>query len=449
MKIILLILSLSAAIAVTWAAGPVDSCQSILKRLAQTSVSSSTNSETFLYGNLLKRSPLFSQGGVADDLSLERVQVLMKPLTGKNISHHLSMSQKLQILGDLPIENIIAAPGHRQLRNIKQVNGLTKYIKDSDGGDFSHDKILLNVITDAEGKIKSVDLWNAHHRLVAYLEAGKDKIGQLKERNVEILVNGVKSDGRKWGHYLSSGGVDWRSINGFSVVPAGGDIRIGTISVDGALSNLELGSRNSLRQLHTNTLKVERRPKVGVYFGTFDPIHEGHVKVIRDTVRALKLDELIVVPNVNPSHKSGALPIAKRLEILSIRLMNEPKVNVYMGDSSVIIDKFGRNPFFEHMIQTYGTYDMYQIIGADSFANLVSKGEYAASDFRKYVVLPRAGIELPDMVKLDKAQVLDVTDETELSSSKIRKAIQEQKQIPKGWLSDDVLKFIQEQKLYR
>lgn len=423
-------------------------CVSVYKKISNLLDETSHAQATFLHGNLLKKSPLFSGNVVADDLSELRIQKLVRPLAGKKINHGMDAAQKLDILKDYPIEDIVAAPGHRQLRNTKQVEGLTNYIKSTDGGDFSHDKILLNVVTDAEGNIKSVDLWNAHHRLVAYLEAGKKNIGSLKLNNVEVLVNGVHGKGEKWGHYLSSGGVDLRKVSDFTPVPAGGDIRVGTISVDGGLSNFELGSRNTLRQLHTNTLKVARRPKVGVYFGTFDPIHEGHMKVIRDTIENLGLDELVIVPNMNPIHKAGAIPVGKRLEIVALRIKDEPKVNLYLGDSAAIIDKFGRNPFFEHMIQTYGTYDMYQIIGADSFASLVAKGEYATSEFRKYVVLPRAGVALPEMDKLDKARVLNIVDETELSSSKIRKAIQEKKELPKGWLSPEVYQYIKDNGFY-
>ncbi|NBX69785.1 MAG: hypothetical protein EBR01_12590 [Proteobacteria bacterium] len=35
------------------------------------------------------------------------------------------------------------------------------------------------------------------------------------------------------------------------------------------------------------------KPKVGVYFGTFDPIHEGHIAVARNAMETAGLDEIL------------------------------------------------------------------------------------------------------------------------------------------------------------
>ncbi len=53
----------------------------------------------------------------------------------------------------------------------------------------------------------------------------------------------------------------------------------------------------------TNKAK-ERTPLVAVYPGSFDPIHNGHVDVIRRSVAIF--DEVIVAVTYNP-HKEGAL----------------------------------------------------------------------------------------------------------------------------------------------
>lgn len=121
---------------------------------------------SFLLSKLLKPS--------AFEVSLSDLGDVAPALRGLNgpLPALSDLRARFNTISKLPIEEIIAAPGHRLLRNPKQVDGLVNYISSSGGGSFVHDKLLLNVVTDASGKILSVDLWNAHHRMVAYMKAG-------------------------------------------------------------------------------------------------------------------------------------------------------------------------------------------------------------------------------------------------------------------------------------
>ncbi len=46
--------------------------------------------------------------------------------------------------------------------------------------------------------------------------------------------------------------------------------------------------------------------RVGLFGGTFDPVHCAHVAVAEEAVRRLGLDEVLFVPAAHPPHKSGA-----------------------------------------------------------------------------------------------------------------------------------------------
>ena len=45
---------------------------------------------------------------------------------------------------------------------------------------------------------------------------------------------------------------------------------------------------------------------IGIYGGTFDPPHIGHVTAARAAMEVLGLDKLVLVPDAQPPHK--ALP---------------------------------------------------------------------------------------------------------------------------------------------
>ncbi len=48
----------------------------------------------------------------------------------------------------------------------------------------------------------------------------------------------------------------------------------------------------------------ERITKLGIYGGTFSPIHNGHVKAALEFFRLMELDKLLVIPTAKPPHKA-------------------------------------------------------------------------------------------------------------------------------------------------
>ena len=46
------------------------------------------------------------------------------------------------------------------------------------------------------------------------------------------------------------------------------------------------------------------RPKVGLFGGTFNPVHFGHLRLAEEMAERLALDELIFMPAADPPHKS-------------------------------------------------------------------------------------------------------------------------------------------------
>ena len=76
-------------------------------------------------------------------------------------------------------------------------------------------------------------------------------------------------------------------------------------------------------------LSVERwaLKKIGIYGGTFDPVHHAHLILARDALETLNLDEIIFVPAaISPLKKTA--PVASgelRLAMLRAAIKGEPK----------------------------------------------------------------------------------------------------------------------------
>jgi nicotinate-nucleotide adenylyltransferase len=73
--------------------------------------------------------------------------------------------------------------------------------------------------------------------------------------------------------------------------------------------------------------------RVGVFGGTFNPIHRGHLKAARAVADALELERVIFVPSAQPPHKTHLerdpiAPAADRLHWVELAIADEPLFEV-------------------------------------------------------------------------------------------------------------------------
>ena len=114
----------------------------------------------------------------------------------------------------------------------------------------------------------------------------------------------------------------------------------------------------------------ERR--VGVYGGTFDPIHRGHIEVGRAVLHQFALDELLIVPAHRPPHKTSRLisDAYHRYAMAVMATMDDERLKV----STVELEAPERPYTFETMRRLRDRYgpraSLFFVMGADSFEEL-------------------------------------------------------------------------------
>lgn len=69
---------------------------------------------------------------------------------------------------------------------------------------------------------------------------------------------------------------------------------------------------------------------IGLYGGTFNPIHQGHLRAAEEVTEALELDRMLFIPSARPPHKQEEAgdPIAPpklRLEWVTLAVRNNPR----------------------------------------------------------------------------------------------------------------------------
>lgn len=70
--------------------------------------------------------------------------------------------------------------------------------------------------------------------------------------------------------------------------------------------------------------------RIGLYGGTFDPPHVGHLMVASEAFESLELDRLLFVPSAVPPHKRGRVRASpeRRLEMVRLSIAGDPRFGV-------------------------------------------------------------------------------------------------------------------------
>ncbi len=111
--------------------------------------------------------------------------------------------------------------------------------------------------------------------------------------------------------------------------------------------------------------------RIGIYGGTFDPIHIGHLNLCKAMQEKLCLDEILMIPTGTPPHKSATATKAEyRLEMCRLAVKD---YGLIANVSDIEIRREGRSYTFLTMSQLTEEMpdcEFYLIMGADMFMSL-------------------------------------------------------------------------------
>lgn len=188
--------------------------------------------------------------------------------------------------------------------------------------------------------------------------------------------------------------------------------------------------------------------KIGIYGGTFNPIHNGHVNIARYVLKEFKLDKIIVIPVGIPSHKSyNIAPANLRLKMCELAFKHDKNIIV----SNIEIDNNDKVSYtIETLEKIKAKYsketEFYEILGEDSAENFTSWKEYEKIlKLAKVLVFKRKGTRKSE--KNSNFIYLD-TPIYDVSSTLIRDKVKNGENI-ENLVPISVLKLIKDSKLYK
>ena len=169
--------------------------------------------------------------------------------------------------------------------------------------------------------------------------------------------------------------------------------------------------------------------KIGLFFGSFNPIHIGHLIMANTVLNEANLTKvLFIVSPQNPlKTESGLLPPLKRLYLTSIALKSDKRFEVCDIEFTLPLPSYTINTL-EYLEEKFPENDYLLILGSDSFLNISNWKSHKKILERKIVVYERPGYLLKDAQKLSNIMILR-TPFLDISSTFIRQLIKTGKSI--------------------
>lgn len=194
--------------------------------------------------------------------------------------------------------------------------------------------------------------------------------------------------------------------------------------------------------------------KIGLFGGTFDPIHLGHLIVMENVLNIMNLDKIIILPSSNPPHKQDKdkTDVKLRVDMVKKAIKNNNRIilSTFEANSNDVIYSYQT---INHFKGKYPTDEFYYVMGEDSFMNIESWKNYKDLLNENLIVFARSSIDsqssLVKKVKETNKENIHLINNLNIniSSTLIRNLLRDGKSI-RYLVTDDVYDFIMENRLY-
>ncbi|MDD2432528.1 MAG: nicotinate-nucleotide adenylyltransferase [Clostridia bacterium] len=149
--------------------------------------------------------------------------------------------------------------------------------------------------------------------------------------------------------------------------------------------------------LHDDILNLQRKKRIGLMGGTFDPIHQGHLVTAEAARSEFSLEKVIFVPSGQPPHKKGLAISSKEARYLMTVLATSG--NPYFEVSRLELERPGKSYAIDtvryfHSQMMEGS-ELFFITGADAILEIVTwKNVEGLFDWCTFIAATRPGYDL-------------------------------------------------------
>lgn len=190
--------------------------------------------------------------------------------------------------------------------------------------------------------------------------------------------------------------------------------------------------------------------RVGLFFGSFNPIHIGHMAIANYMVEYSNVHQVwfVVSPHNPLKQKSSLLADRYRLDMVRMAINDDARfqgsnIEFKMPQPSYTIDTLA------YLKGQFPSYEFVIIMGSDGLPTFHKWKNHKEiiKQFQR-LVYPRPGIESIDLTQHSNMEIVDAPH-IEISSSFIRQAIKEGKDIRHFLPNEKIYKYILDMRFYQ
>lgn len=167
--------------------------------------------------------------------------------------------------------------------------------------------------------------------------------------------------------------------------------------------------------------------RIGIFSGTFDPVHKGHIAFALEAAKKAKLDVVYFMLEPKPRRKEGITHYAHRLAMLELAL----KPHKALRTLEVADRQFSVKSTMPRLRGMFKDSKLYLLVGSDTVAYFVDAKEWPNADLLlkdfSLIVGLRGDADETSLKKqlgaLAKRIIIINTDKKHASSRKIRQAV--------------------------
>ena len=181
--------------------------------------------------------------------------------------------------------------------------------------------------------------------------------------------------------------------------------------------------------------------RVGVFVGSFNPVHNGHIETIKYLVDKDYVDKVLVIPTLAYWDKNNLAPLEDRINMLK-----------FYETYKIVVDTEHNGLPYTYMIinalkKEHPNDSFHLIIGADNVVDFHKWREYQDILSNKVIVLNREGVDISEYVNKypnkDDFIVASGSPYINVSSTEIREGLSE------AYMHPQVIQYIKDHNLYR
>ena len=181
---------------------------------------------------------------------------------------------------------------------------------------------------------------------------------------------------------------------------------------------------------------------MGVYVGSFNPPHKGHIKIVKHLLNKKIVDKILIIPTNNYWNKTNIIDLNHRINML----------NFFKTDNIIINNTLNNLEYtyqvFRELKKDNNDYSL--ILGADNIVSFAKWKNYEELLNQELIIINRDNLDikkyLNELNKKDKYKIINIKN-IDISSTYIRENIKNEKLI-KNIIDKQVLDYIKKENLY-